>query len=62
MSQRIYREQPQAVKDKISQSMKTYHANKSEQAKETTRNRQACSMRAYWQQVPHYENNSYNQY
>lgn len=55
MAQRIYREQPQYVKDKISQSMKTYHAQKSEREKQNTRNRQAASMRQYWAQIPKYK-------
>ena len=60
MAQRVYREQPQAVKDKISQSMKAYHAQKSEREKQNTRNRQANSMRQYWAQIPKYDDGSNN--
>ena len=61
MAQRIFREQPQYVKDKISQSMKAYHAQKSEREKMKTRSRQAVSMRHYWQNIPTYDNSSDNQ-
>ncbi len=55
MAQRIYREQPQYVKDKISQSMKAYHAQKSEMDKMETRTKQSNSMRQYWQSIPKYD-------
>lgn len=55
---RIYREQPQTVKDKISQSMKQYHANKSENDKQKTKIKQAASMRKYWGQIPSKEENN----
>ena len=58
MAQRFYREQPQSVKDKISQSMKAYHAQKSERDKVETRSKQAASMRQYWSHIPHYEGSS----
>ena len=62
MAQRIYREQPQYVKDKISQSMKAYHAQKSEMDKVRTRSRQANSMRQYWSQIPKIDDSSDNQF
>lgn len=58
MAQRVYRELTQATKDKISQSMRAYHAQKSEWDKQETRNRQAASMRHYWQQIPSYDENN----
>ena len=48
---RIYRELPDEVKQKISASLKAYHASQSEANKQKTRNAQAASMRQYWQTV-----------
>ena len=44
--------QPDAVKQKISQSMKAVHAHRSEQEKEAIRQKQSQSMKAIWAEVP----------
>ena len=62
MAQRTYREQPQYVKDKISQSMKAYHRQKSVMDKVKTRSRQAVSMRKYWSHIPYYDDSSNSQF
>ena len=62
MAQRVYREQPQYVKDKIAASMRQYHAQKSERDKQKTRNLQAASMREYWAQIPKFEDDSNNMF
>lgn len=40
------------TKQLISNSLKKHHANKSEQAKTITRQRQSASMKAYWSTIP----------
>ena len=40
------------TKQQISNSMKKYHASKSEQAKKITRERQSQQMKAYWATIP----------
>jgi len=52
MAQRMYRELPDEVKQKISQSLKDYHAHKSETQKQHTNNRIAYSLRQYWASIP----------
>lgn len=52
MATRTYRELPQEVKDKISQSMKQYHSTVSTNKMAATRNKQAASMRHYWSTIP----------
>ena len=49
---RIYRELPDEVKQKISASLKAYHASQSEASKRKIRDSQAASMRLYWQKIP----------
>lgn len=49
---RIYRELDDEVKQKISASMKAYHASQSEASKQKVRNKQAASARAYWATIP----------
>lgn len=49
---RIYRELDDDVKQKISASMKAYHASQSEASKQKVRNAQANSMRQYWAKIP----------
>lgn len=49
---RIYRELDDEVKQKISASMKAYHASQSEASKQKVRNAQANSMRQYWATIP----------
>lgn len=49
---RLYRELPDEVKQKISASLKAYHASQSEACKQKIRNAQAASMRQYWQTIP----------
>jgi len=40
------------TKQQISNSMKKYHASKSERAKQITRERQSQKMKAYWATIP----------
>lgn len=40
------------TKQQISNSMKKYHASKSEQEKKITRERQSQQMKAYWATIP----------
>ena len=40
------------IKQQISNSMKKYHARKSEQAKIATRTKQSMSMKNYWSTIP----------
>ena len=40
------------TKQQISNSLKKYHARKSEQAKLATRKRQSASMKSYWETIP----------
>lgn len=40
------------TKQQISNSMKKYHARKSEQAKIATRTKQSMSMKNYWSTIP----------
>ena len=40
------------IKQQISNSMKKYHARKSEQAKIATRTKQSMSMKNYWCTIP----------
>jgi len=49
---RLYRELPDEVKQKISASLKAYHASQSEACKQKIRNAQSASMRQYWQAIP----------
>lgn len=40
------------TKQQISNSMKKYHASKSEEAKLATRQKQSIKMKAYWETIP----------
>ena len=60
MPHRITREQPQWVKDKISESMRKYHSNKTEKDKQNTRFRQSKSMREYWASIGNHDTNNAN--
>lgn len=52
MAQRMYRELDDSVKQKISQSLKDYHARKSDTTKQKTNNAIANSLRQYWATIP----------
>lgn len=49
---RIYRELPDNTKQKISTSMKQYHANKTAAQEQTTSKRQSEAMKRYWATIP----------
>ena len=49
---RIYRELPDNTKQKISTSMKQYHANKTAAQEQTTSQRQSEAMKRYWATIP----------
>ena len=49
---RIYRELPDEVKQKISASLKAYHASQSAAQKRHTNDKIANSLRQYWQSIP----------
>jgi hypothetical protein len=52
---RTSREVSTSTRQKISQSLKKAHAQKTEQEKQQTRERQSASMRAYWETIPRNE-------
>lgn len=49
---RTQRQLSEEVKAKISQAMKKFHDNRSETAKQRTREKQSQSMAEYWSTVP----------
>lgn len=49
---RKYRELSDSTKQKISTSMKHYHANRTAAQEATTSQRQSAAMRRYWATIP----------
>lgn len=49
---RQYRELSDNTKQKISTSMKNYHANKTAAQEQTTSQRQSVAMKRYWVTIP----------
>jgi hypothetical protein len=56
MAQRIYRDTPQEVRKKQSDSMKAFHANRTIDDKRATAEKQSMSMKRYWAGIS-YQNN-----
>lgn len=52
LDMRTQRQLSEDVKAKISQAMKKFHDNRSETAKQRTREKQSLSMTEYWSTVP----------
>ena len=52
---RTSREVSTATRQKISQSVKKAHAQRTETEKQQTRARQSAAMRAYWETIPRKE-------
>lgn len=52
MAQRIYRETPQEVRKKQSESMVAFHANRSIDDKMASAAKQSQSMKQYWAGIP----------